>query len=242
MSRAGSGAAPPSRFHRGRRGFNYSIFDAGDRQMVRLQDRFRGTLLDLGCGERDYEAFLSCHCERYVGVDWAQSMHAHVADIVADLNRPLPFADAAVDTVTCLSVLEHLREPATLLAEAARVLRPGGHLVLQVPFMWHVHEAPHDYFRYTGYGLEYLLQRAGFDAIEIVPTTGFWQMWTLKLNYQLVRLARLRGWGGRLAALFLAPLFRLDQWLALRLDRVWGATAGETAGYFASARKPGPQV
>lgn len=227
----------PSAGHAGRRAHNFSIFDIGDRWLRHFEPRYHGLLVDLGCGDRTYEHYLARHCDRYVGVDWTSSMHGLHADVAADLNRPLPFGSDSVDTVVSFSVLEHLREPGGLLSEAFRILRPGGHLIIQVPFMWHVHEAPHDYFRFTRFGLQSLLEAAGFGGVEVHATTGFWHMWTLKLNYQLARLIR----GPRLArgvvSALLWPFFHLDQFLAARMDRVWPISDAETAGYFAAARK-----
>ena len=77
-----------------------------------------------------------------------------------------------------------------MLNEAYRILKPGRTIILQVPFMWSVHEAPHDYFRYTCYGLQHVFRKAGFMDVRVEATTGFWVMWTLKFNYQSARLIR----------------------------------------------------
>jgi len=58
--------------------------------------------------------------------------------------------------------------------------------------MWHVHEAPYDYFRYTRYGLEYLLNKNGFVHIEIKENTGFWQTFVLKFNFWINMIIILR--------------------------------------------------
>ena len=56
-----------------------------------------------------------------------------------------------------------------------------------MPWQWWIHEAPHDYFRYTPYGLRYLLTQAGFRDITIEPQSGFFSMWVNKLNYFSLR-------------------------------------------------------
>jgi len=104
----------------------------------------------------------------YIGVDWAGSSHEALADIVADLNKPLPIESCVADIVVSLSVLEHLCEPQTMLNEAYRILKKGGVMIIHVPWQWWVHEAPHDYYRYTPYGLTYMLKKAGFDKINIL--------------------------------------------------------------------------
>ncbi len=172
----------------------------------------------------------------YIGIDWSSTPHSLKADIVADLNEPLPVESDLADAIVSISVLEHLRRPEVMLSEAYRVLKPGGYLVLQVPFMWHIHEAPYDYFRYTKFGLEYLLSRAGFGEIQIEPTTGFWLMSALKMNYQSTRLLRGPKFISELIGLLLWPLWSISQRLGIALDR-WWQSESETAGYFVVARK-----
>ncbi len=197
----------------------------------------RGTVVDLGCGTRPYEADILAHAARYVGVDWNKTLHGLQADVAADVSRPLPLRAGAADGVVAFEVLEHLPEPAMMLAEAHRVLAPGGVLLLSVPFQWWVHEEPWDFYRFTRFGLAHLLGKAGFERVVIQPTSGFWSMWVLKLNYQTARLIR----GPRplraLVRLLLIPFWWLGQVLAPLLDKVWPEER-ETAGYFVVARKP----
>lgn len=84
----------------------------------------------------------------------------------------LPFATGSFDIVLMFEVLEHLPEPALAIREAARVLRPDGLLVMSTRQAWKTHGAPHDYFRYTRYGLEHLLTQAGFGRLELHPLGG----------------------------------------------------------------------
>jgi SAM-dependent methyltransferase len=196
-----------------------------------------GTVVDLGCGTRPYEADILGHAARYVGLDWNKTLHGLRADVAADVSRPLPLRDGAADAVTAFEVLEHLAEPGVMLGEAHRILRPGGVLMLSVPFQWWVHEEPWDFYRFTRFGLAHLLKKAGFEGARIEATSGFWAMWVLKLNYQTARLIR----GPRplrvLVRLLLVPFWWLGQVLAPLLDRVWREER-ETAGYFVVARKP----
>jgi SAM-dependent methyltransferase len=123
-------------------------------------------VLDVGAGDAPYRE-LFAHAE-YLTSDWQHSVHegARRADIVASADA-LPVEDASVDAVLLLQVLEHVPEPARVLEELHRVLRPGGRLVLTAPLAWELHELPHDYFRYTGPGLEHLLARAGFADVVV---------------------------------------------------------------------------
>jgi SAM-dependent methyltransferase len=198
---------------------------------------FSGTVLDLGCGVRPFEQDILQFADRYVGVDWSQTLHGLKADVVADLNRPLPFADASIDHVVSFEVLEHLAEPAVMLAEAARVLRSQGQLTLSHPFQWWVHESPWDYQRFTRYGLDHQLRKAGFADIQVTETSGFWSMWLLKLNYQMTRLPRGPSWVRKMMRVMLIPVWWTTQWIGIGLDQAWKEPR-ETAGYFVVATKP----
>jgi SAM-dependent methyltransferase len=126
--------------------------------------------------------------------------------------------------------MEHLKEPSLFLSECYRILKTGGWLFITLPFMWQVHEAPYDFFRYTRFGLGYLLEKNGFVDIEIQESTGFWQMWVLKFNYHTVRFAR-----GSLKY-FWIPIWWIGQVISPILDR-YDKHPQETAGYIILTRK-----
>jgi SAM-dependent methyltransferase len=192
----------------------------------------KGRVVDLGCGAAPYREDIIKVASEYIGVDWTNSLHGlSNVDIVANLCEPLPLQDGVADAVTSFQVMEHLSEPVLFLSEVYRILKPGGLLFITVAFMWHVHEAPHDYFRYTRHGLEYLLKKTGFVEIEIWENTGFWQMWVLKFNYHTERYAR-----GLLRFVWI-PIWWLAQILSPILDR-YDKCPQETAGYTVVARKP----
>ena len=215
---------------------NWLFYQINHEFLCRLSGEFHGHLYDLGCGEMPYREWLLKHADQYTGVDWGATLHQLKADIVADLNEPLPIESEVADTVVSFSVMEHLREPQIFLNEAHRILKPGGGVVMQVPFMWWVHEAPYDYYRYTQYGLHYMFEKARFSDIKVYPQTGFWVMWTLKFNYQTARLIRGPWPVRKLIALFMRGVWAIDQRIAPLLDKYW-KSEGETAGYFVVAKK-----
>lgn len=133
-----------------------------------------GHLADLGCGNVPFYALYqknnitSCTC-----IDWPNSAHSHdYLDITCDLNQPLPVESNQYDTLILSDVLEHIAEPQQLWMEMARILKPGGKLLLNVPFFYKVHEAPHDYYRYTEFALRRFANLAGFEIIMIAPSGG----------------------------------------------------------------------
>ncbi len=138
-------------------------------------------VLDAGAGEGAYSGFFRAH--RYCGVDFAlgdAGWDYSGLDAVADLHA-LPFREECFDACLNIVTLEHVREPAFVLCEISRTLRRGGRLLLVVPQDWEVHQSPHDYFRYTRYGVRYLLGNAGFTKIEVQPAGGFFRLLSRRL-------------------------------------------------------------
>lgn len=163
-------------------------------------------VLDAGAGEGQYKRFFAPH--GYVGIDLGigdAGWNYRSLDAVADLER-LPVAAGCFDAAVNVVTLEHVREPKCVLTEIARSLKPGGRLLLIVPHEWEVHQAPHDYYRYTRHGVEYLLGEAGFEAAEIQPVGGYFRLLARRLLNGLQFFATGPRWIGFLpAALFLVP-------------------------------------
>jgi len=129
-----------------------------------------GVVLDAGCGDGRHRSLLASRARLYVGCDMAPKPGVSVrADVAA-----MPFGDSSIDTVVSVQVLDDLPEPARFFESAARVLKPGGHLVLTAPFFWRTHDLPHDYFRFTAAGLTWLAERHGFEVVCLDPRGGFW--------------------------------------------------------------------
>jgi SAM-dependent methyltransferase len=124
-----------------------------------------GQLLDVGCGSMPYRELFDV--QRYVGldIDTPESRARGVADCLYD-GTTFPLESARFDAVVCNQVLEHVFNPEEFLGEIARVLKPGGRLLLTVPFVWDEHEQPHDFARYTSFGLRHLLEGNGFRVVQ----------------------------------------------------------------------------
>jgi SAM-dependent methyltransferase len=126
--------------------------------------------LDVGCGNKPYRGWFA-RGAFYVGTDITHVNNS--ADVVAQAPD-LPFAAAVFDGVLCTQVLEHVERPAAVVGELARVLRPGGRLLLSAPMYWRQHEEPYDFYRYTRYGLRYLLESNSFEVESMVQQGGAW--------------------------------------------------------------------
>jgi len=186
-------------------------------------------VLDAGAGEGIYRHHFTR--QRYLGLDLGigdSNWNYRHLDVIGDLAA-LPFPDGAFDACLNIVTLEHVREPVRVLREIARALAPGGRLLLVVPQDWEVHQAPHDYFRYTRFGCAWLLDQAGFESVEIRPVGGYFRLLSRRL---LNGLQFFPGILFPLAALFLAPPALAAPWFD-RLDR----RRDFTLGYLCTAYK-----
>jgi len=213
------------------RQYNWLAFYINNRSFDLISHLIKGTVLDLGCGEKPFKKEIQKLSESYFGVDWPSSVHnKNEIDIYSNISKALPFKSNSVDTIVSFQVMEHLPEPFVFLKECRRILCKNGKIILTTPFMWGVHESPHDYYRYTQYGLKYLLVQSGFRNINIMPNTGFWVMAGLRLNYHLneYKIKMIRP--------LLAMLFRVVQKIALHLDRI-DFNPSDAASFTATAEK-----
>ena len=193
----------------------------------------RGSVLDVGCAGGAAAAQLAPECA-YVGVDFpatANDLYATRPQIFAD-GAWLPFTDDSFDTVLLLEVLEHVTEPERVLSEAARVLKPGGRMLFSMPFLYPVHDAPHDYRRYTEYGLRHAFERAGLLVERMEPRQRGLEAVGLLANFALCEevmdALRQRHWRLLLAPLLLSaiPVINLLAWMFAGLGGSWRLACG----------------
>jgi len=121
-------------------------------------------------------------------------------DIVADVCDMHMFDTGTVDAVFLIEVLEHVRTPQRAIDEIRRILKPGGRLFMSTPFMLPIHDAPHDYFRYTRYGLAYLCR--DFAAVELRPRNDYMS----SITVLALRSLQASGQRRKLASLLIASL------------------------------------
>jgi SAM-dependent methyltransferase len=199
--------------------FNWLIHHQVIAALMRARPHAHGVLLDVGCGNKPFARWFRGHVTAYLGTDLAASPYLGAArpEVFARGER-LPFRAGSIDTVLGLSMLDHLPEPSRLLEEARRVLRPGGILLLEFPQMVPLHDEPHDYFRYTRHGAAWLLERSGFELLDVIPIGGLMTRVGLTTIAALNRLNR--GPTRVLTELPVRALYVVLQLLFAGLDRL----------------------
>lgn len=134
--------------------------------VVRLMRQYvHGNLIDLGCGNMPFKEFLLDLVNTYDSLDlWPYSEEVTYVGDIQDMSM---IDSAAYDSAICLEVLEHVPDPQRAIREIYRILKPSGILVISVPHLSRIHNAPYDYFRFTSYGLAHLLRSVGFNIVDI---------------------------------------------------------------------------
>ena len=149
-----------------RRGLHKSI--------LKFASTIDGDVLDFGCGSKPYESLFR-NAKSYLGVDIQVSGHKHIdskVDVFYD-GKKLPFQDKSFDSVVSFEVFEHIFNLKEVLIEIIRILKPGGQILISIPFAWPEHEVPYDYARYTSYGIKDILEKNGCEIVEIHKSTTY---------------------------------------------------------------------
>lgn len=195
--------------------------------------RVRGTVVDLGCGMKPYQAWLGRGAQRWIGFDLPASASGRPKADAFAFGHTMPMRDASADCVLSTQVIEHVPNPWQVFEEMARVLRPGGAAIVTAPQAQWLHEEPHDYYRYTKYGLMELARRAGLEPVRVVPFGGAIAHLGFFLSSHVPGLGAPRG-SLRLRAMNALQAF--IQWSAGHLDRAV-PVRGDTVGNMLVAEK-----
>ena len=149
----------------------------------------RGKLADLGCGNVPFYFVYKDLVSENTCVDWPNTAHKNqYLDQECDLNQPLPFPAHEFDTIVISEVLEHIANPELIWAEMARILKPGGKVLLSVPFLYKIHEAPYDYYRYTRFALENFASKNNLKVLELKTFGGLPEVLADIFSKNLIKL------------------------------------------------------
>ncbi|MDB4973978.1 MAG: methylase [Myxococcaceae bacterium] len=138
--------------------------------LSRVTGRVGGRMLDVGCGNKPYAHMFGVSEHIGLELDSPAARAQNRADVFYD-GQTFPFPDARFETVFASQVFEHVFNPDRFLAEVYRVLAPHGQLLMTLPFVWDEHEQPHDFARYSSFGIEHLLTQHGFD-VQVMLKSG----------------------------------------------------------------------
>jgi SAM-dependent methyltransferase len=131
-----------------------------------------GRVLDIGAGRQEIRHYLKSSCQ-YISLDYYQTAtewYQTRPHIFGD-GQALPIQGQCLDTILLLDVLEHIPRTDECIVDIRRVLKPGGRLIIHVPFLYPLHDVPYDFHRWTKFGLIELANRHDFQ-IEAVEGKG----------------------------------------------------------------------
>ncbi len=181
------------------------------RQIATFAPRLMGSLLDVGAGRSRRYQKICTQVTQYTTMDIDEKGGP---DVVGSIEA-MPFPDAHFDSILCTQVLEHVPHPHIAMKEISRVLKSGGYCLLTVPQWNEMHEVPHDYFRYTNFGLQTLFNDNGFD-VEVMDQRGKYHALRAQLRIRYW-IDRFHPYENKTAMLILGPLsLLLAKWAMWR--------------------------
>ena len=193
-----------------------------------------GLMLDLGCGKAPLFGTYKNYIIDVMCVDWVNSFHdLSYIDISCDLSKPLPLQNQHFDTIILSDVLEHIPTPENLWLEMARIIKPGGHLLVSVPFYYWLHEEPHDYYRYTEHALKRFASLSGFEILVMEQYGGVPEILADILAKNIINFH----W--RFGPLFADYIQRLVSWYVSQRKQSTKKLSPFPLGYFLVAQKIG---
>ena len=189
---------------------NHYIHDLVKNEIVKHAN---GYVLDIGCGEKPFYGYIQKQIEIYIGLDYPGTQHLKEHIDIFGIANDLPFKKASFDMILLTQVIEHLEDPQKVFFEVNRVLKQNGVLVISWPFLYPVHEAPRDFFRYTEFRMRYLATQAGFIVKSLVPVSGFWITFFSFLSIYIYSKSKI-------IYLMFLPLLFIFKWLCIFFSKL----------------------
>ncbi len=188
-------------------------------------------VLDVGCARKPYYPFFSSFASEYVGIDIDNPM----AEVVAAADN-VPLSDNSFDLVLCIQLLEHVEDPAAVVRELSRLVRPGGRVLAATHGVSVYHPDPVDHWRWTHSGLELLFRANGaWTSLSVEASAGTASCLGMLASFYLGVIGRRAKVGGAatwLTAFINTGAERLDE----RADRThWLRPGALIANYHITA-------
>jgi len=191
-----------------------------------------GKTIDVGCGDMPYKNLLSSQIRVYDTFDTERKVPG--VKYIGDIHNMSKINDNSYDSILCLQVLEHVKNPTKALKELYRILKLGGVIILSVPHLSRLHEEPNDFYRYTKHGLNYLFDSVGFKTKDIKQYGGIFSF----LGHQLSSIFVLLFWH---IPIINRIVFFINKWFVVKvcywLDKIFDKKKILALGYVIVAKK-----
>ncbi len=217
------------RFHT----FSLARYRLHEKVVEAIESHAHGSCLDAGCGQAPYRGLMATKATSVVTFDVS---NRGGADFIADIQDLHSIENNSFDTVFCSQVFEHIPRPWKGMSELSRILKPGGKLILTTPHLSAMHEKPHDYYRYTEFGLRALCLETGLEPLSTRPTGGLLTFLTHSVSWLLMSTL------GNMPVLSI-PVRMLNYVFLVRgmglLDQMFGMASVFPCDIVLIAKKPG---
>jgi len=217
-----------------RRLFSPAYYSQYDVTLPLIRQYARGKLVDLGCGDMPFRHLIADRVSAYDSLDLFP--RSDKVTYTGDIQNMNMIASESYDTAICIEVLEHVPDPFQAMREISRILKPGGVLILSVPHLSRLHDEPHDYYRYTRYGIRCLLEQGELIVLSVNKRGGVFSF----IGHQIATLL--------LGMVWHIPVVKDVAWFVnswvftracYRLDQLLDAGGTMAMGYSAVAIKKG---
>lgn len=209
-----------------RRDLSPAILSLCEALLPQIEDYAAGNFIDIGCGQAPYRTVIESRVTNYVTADIEQ--RTSQLDFICDIQDMQPIDDGLFDSAGCFDVLEHVPDTEAACREMGRILKSGGYLIVTTPFLARLHEQPHDYFRFSEYGLEHVFEKQGFVSVRIQPYGGLFSF----LGHQVSTLLVCSTWH---IPVLRSVVFQLNRWIITRscyfLDKAFRTHKVAPCGY-----------
>ncbi len=172
------------------------------------QKYFKENILDVGCGRMPYRKLLEEHNINYTGVDIANDVYQkeNTPDYFWD-GKTLPFENDIFQNAMLIEILEHVPDTKNILNEVYRILKKDGYLLITVPFLWNLHDIPHDEYRFTPYAIKRVLVESNFEIISI-EAFGGWKASLASMIALFIKRSPLKKRNRKILLFFFYPIIK----------------------------------
>lgn len=202
----------------------------GDIRATIAEGVFKGTVIDIGCGSKPYAKYFTENgkVKRYYGIDFcAFSPNKDFPQVRPDYffdkeylrSFKLPFKEGQFDNAVSFQVLEHHQKPWKMISEMVRIVEKRGYLMVSFPFIWSLHEVPHDYYRFTEHSVKNWFIENDCKVVKIYKEGSIFSTFSMLLNEEINTFAS-KSKKNYFVTLAIYPLLLVFQYISYFLDKI----------------------